>query len=202
VRKSKAPFLNRVGRPEPEAQVANPPSLGLLQQYHPFYFSHRLKDGYNRSVRVLQFSILGGIGQIQSEESLNKRSDSPDNSENSERYQPAVLDQNQTVQALQAQLAEIQCNLAAQHEIIANLTANCQLPQPNSWDSMVDYLMKQFIKSPVSVFNEINVRFSAHPFFRSQSPSPSPPLSFPFSLNAHYKSPDLALKLNVLVWTE
>ncbi|PLW48643.1 hypothetical protein PCASD_03440 [Puccinia coronata f. sp. avenae] len=29
---------------------------------------------------------------------------------------------------------------------------------PNHWDSMADYLMKQFIKSPVTVFNKVNLR--------------------------------------------
>jgi hypothetical protein len=99
-----------------------------------------------------------GIGRIPSEDSSNERSGSSEESLNSERYQLADMDQNQTVQALQAQLAEIQRNLATQHEIIANLMANRQHPQPNSWDNMADYLMKQFIKSPVTIFNEVNPR--------------------------------------------
>ncbi|PLW06753.1 hypothetical protein PCANC_27590 [Puccinia coronata f. sp. avenae] len=68
------------------------------------------------------------------------------------------MDQNQTVQALQAQLAEIQRNLATQNEIIANLSANQQRPPHTSRDTMAEYLMKKFIKSPVAVFNEVNPR--------------------------------------------
>jgi hypothetical protein len=36
-----SPFLNQVGRPEPDAQVANQPSMGLLQQCCPFDFSNK-----------------------------------------------------------------------------------------------------------------------------------------------------------------
>jgi hypothetical protein len=41
------------------------------------------------------------------------------------------------------------------------------------WPSHIELQPRVFI---------LYVRFSAHPFFRSQSPSPSPPLSFSFSL--------------------
>jgi hypothetical protein len=107
-----------------------------------------------------------GIGNLLSDGSSNKRSESskertPSSNENYERFHPAIdqMDQNQTIQALQAQLAEIQRNLAAQNEIVANLTANHHHhPHPNQQDSMADYLMKQFIKSPATVFNEVNPR--------------------------------------------
>jgi hypothetical protein len=99
-----------------------------------------------------------GIGRTPSEDPSNKRSASLDGSENSERYQPVLMDQNQTVQALQVQLAELQQNLATQSKMIANLSANHHHNPPNPWDSMADYLMKQFIKSPVTIINKVNPR--------------------------------------------
>ena len=73
------------------------------------------------------------------------------------------MDQNQTIQALQTQLAEIQRNLATQNEIVVNLTANQHHhPHPNQRESMADYLMKQFIKSPANIFNEVNP-WKTHP---------------------------------------
>ncbi|PLW37828.1 hypothetical protein PCANC_21687 [Puccinia coronata f. sp. avenae] len=42
------------------------------------------------------------------------------------------MDQNKTVQALQAQLAELQRNLAAQSKMIVNLSANHHHNPPNS----------------------------------------------------------------------
>jgi hypothetical protein len=96
-----------------------------------------------------------GIGRIPSEDSSKKSSGLSEDSSNSERYQPAVMDQS--VQALQAQLAKIQRNLAARNKIIANLMANRHhIPQPNSCDNMAKYFMKKFIKSHITIFNEVN----------------------------------------------
>jgi hypothetical protein len=109
--------------------------LGLLQQCRPFDFSQvksRLQEFAYPRFALLDLGFwMFGIGRTPSEESSNERSDSIDESENSGRFQLALMDQNQTVQALQAQLEEIQRNLAAQHEIIVNLSANRQQPQPN-----------------------------------------------------------------------
>ncbi|PLW39043.1 hypothetical protein PCANC_22575 [Puccinia coronata f. sp. avenae] len=69
------------------------------------------------------------------------------------------MDQNQTIQALQAQLAEIQQNLATQNKIVAALSSNQHHqphPHPTQQDSMAYYLMKKFIKSPATFFNKVN----------------------------------------------
>jgi hypothetical protein len=105
-----------------------------------------------------------GIGNLLSNGSLNKRLESSKEREassnkNSKRFHPAIdqMDQNQTFQALQTQLVEIQQNLATQNEIVATLSTNQKhQPHPNQRDSMADYLMKQFIKLPATVFNKVN----------------------------------------------
>jgi hypothetical protein len=133
--------------------------MGLLQQCCPFDFSQ--VESRLPIVACLSFMFLNlgfwifGIGRIPLEDSLKERSGLSEDSSNSERYQPAVMDQS--IQALQAQLAKIQGKLAAQNKIIVNLTANRQhIPQPNSCDNMAEYLMKQFIKSQITIFNELN----------------------------------------------
>jgi hypothetical protein len=71
------------------------------------------------------------IGHLLDKGSSNKRSESLKerttlSSETSDRFHPAIdkMDQNQTIQALQAQLAEIQQNLATQNDIVAALSSN------------------------------------------------------------------------------
>ncbi|PLW32238.1 hypothetical protein PCANC_17996 [Puccinia coronata f. sp. avenae] len=105
---------------------------------------------------------------------------------------------------LNGQFKEAEAHLASAKDPVLGLTTAFSGLSSNALDDDNQSNGHKSLASllVILLFAKGGVRFLAHPFFCSQSPSPSPPLSFPFSLNAHYKSPDLDLKLNVLVWTE
>ncbi|PLW28898.1 hypothetical protein PCASD_15793 [Puccinia coronata f. sp. avenae] len=95
----------------------------------------------------------------------NERSADSDDSGSFERFQPATEMADDSVNHPQSQLNDLQTVMRQQNDMIVSLQAAARAQalantNPNTYhsNSLADKMMKQFVKSPVKLFKEVNPR--------------------------------------------